>query len=251
MPKIQIMGRVIPEYVDLTAPKVLVDWQHQGTGIKAKIHVKIEQSKVVIDATTNKFETPDERNFLIRHAYDLAHTIIDIFVFQCGGGLDLTFDTITVDDGKTTQLRGPDPKLAAISKAAKSIQDVGALIGLAHNNLTIAMALRHLNEALTAPRRTSVRSAQCVDGIRSLFVPPGKKKEAGWQPMNEALQLTKSYLDPVMKESRSPRHGDYQPLAEINRSDSVFRAWEVMNRFLEYKKRGDKQLPLAEFPLLT
>jgi hypothetical protein len=238
MIKIQIKGRVIPEYVDLTAPKILTGWAHEGTGTIAKIHVKIQNSLVTVDSDTNKFGTPDERNVLIIKAYDLTQTMIAIYAFQCGGGLDLTFDTLSIDGGQPTQLRGPDARLASISKAAKSLPDIQALIALAQGNLTIAMALRHLNEALTSSRRASVRSGQCVDGLRSLFVPPGKKDEDGWPAMREALRLERSYLDPIMNESKPPRHGDFTPLVGLNHSDSVYRAWEVMNRFLEYKKTG-------------
>jgi hypothetical protein len=31
---------------------------------------------------------------------------------------------------------------------------------------------------------------------------------------------------------------------------TIKRSWIVMNRFLEFKKRGDEALPLSDFPLL-
>jgi hypothetical protein len=251
MPKLQIIGRVIPEYAQLSAPKISVDWGHDGAGVRAKIFVAIEQSKVIIDCDTNKFKTQDEQSVLVIHAHGLARSMIDVFGFQFGMGLDLTFDTITIDSGNPLPLRFPDSKLHALAKVVQSNQNILAIIRLAHHDLKLGMALRHLNEALTAPRRTSVRSAQCVDGIRSLFVPPGGKEKAGWPPLRDNLNISKAYLDVVMDESHGPRHGDYTELVGVNRSDSVFRAWEVMNRYLEFRIRDSGPLPLNEFPLLT
>jgi hypothetical protein len=252
MPKIQIIGRAIPEYIQLTAPKLMVDWEHEATEVRAKFCVKIEKSKITIDCETNKFETHDERNALLRHAYDLARTLLDIYGFQLGSGLDLTFDSLSTDDGYSFPYRMPDQRLAALSKAAKSPEAISTIIGYAINDLKLATALRHLNEALTAPRRTSVRSAQCIDGIRSLIVPPGGDDKDGWPLLREKLNVTRSYLDVVMDESKAARHGDSELFQGITRSDSVFRAYEIVNRYLEYRKRGAQDaLPLAEFPKLS
>lgn len=69
--------------------------------------------------------------------------------------------------------------------------------------------------------------------------------------MREALNLHEDYLSFITDQSKGPRHGDIKGGGFLEIRDTIQRSWTVMNRFLEFKKRGDNRLPLADFPLLT
>ena len=66
----------------------------------------------------------------------------------------------------------------------------------------------------------------------------------------EYYGLSEQYLRSITDYGIAPRHGDHQFVATDQVRVIACRSWIVMNRFLEYKKRGSQPLPLAEFPLL-
>jgi hypothetical protein len=251
MPKVRFEGRIIPERAAVSMSVLRSPWRHNETGIEATFEIRIENSKVSIECDSNKCDTQDEQHILIQVAFDSARTIVDLAAFKNGERLYLTFDTVTLEDGNPLPFRTTDPQLAAKATALSSNDDFKFLLDLATNDMTVFMALRNLNEAME-PRCAQVKAAHAMDGLRSYFVPSGAKDFfAGWAPLREALNVSEPYLKTITDQSKAPRHGDYVPSPGINRTDVVFRAWEIMNRFLEYKKRKSGKLPLSEFPLLN
>jgi len=70
--------------------------------------------------------------------------------------------------------------------------------------------------------------------------------------MRQYLNIDHAYLKFITDVSTAPRHGKrVGATSQKDFDETITRSWVVMNRFLEYKKRGDKQLPLAAFPLLS
>jgi hypothetical protein len=68
---------------------------------------------------------------------------------------------------------------------------------------------------------------------------------------NKRPGATNSIVMTGHERSIEPRFGKRKvplPLAEEN--EMIIKAWTIMNRFLEYKKRGDRPLPISDFPLL-
>jgi hypothetical protein len=69
--------------------------------------------------------------------------------------------------------------------------------------------------------------------------------------MRAALNATKPYVQSITEMSHGTRHGDWSTeRSEEEARKTTERAWILMNRFLEYRKRGDQSLPLTDFPLL-
>jgi hypothetical protein len=48
--------------------------------------------------------------------------------------------------------------------------------------------------------------------------------------------------------AKGPRHGDVTTTTFSANRETIRRSWIVMNRFLEFKKRGNQRLSLSEFP---
>ena len=70
--------------------------------------------------------------------------------------------------------------------------------------------------------------------------------------MRRHLNVTESYIKLITDTSMPPRHGqrfvyldDTAILGEIAK-----RTWNIVNRFLEYRKGGSKELHIIDFPLL-
>jgi hypothetical protein len=245
-----VKGRVIPEYAGVTTPTIQISWQYTELDLHPKARIQINKSIINVTCELNKLDHEDHLNKPLIELHRLAGLLVNAQSFSAGLGLELCFDTFSVDGGPDRPYWVPDGKLAALATMARTKEDQLYIFGLAHDNLTFSMALRHLNEALLAPRRVNVRTAQAVDGIRSLFVPVGGKDRDGWSEMRRNLNLSEDYLKVITEASKAPRHGDYTELPGANRTDVAYRAWEVMNRFIAFKKGGSTPLSPEVYPIL-
>jgi hypothetical protein len=250
MPKLRFNGRALPEYAKITAPRLITGWRHE-VGLEGHFVVAIREAVVTIDCDVNRLDPPHDMHLIFVEADDLARGLLSTAAFQMGGGLDLFLDTVEIDGGAPIEVRRPDNSLRSIATEAQSADDVRFIMELVKDNLTFRMALRHLNEALIAPRRAAARSAPAIDGLRSLFAPAEKSDKVGWRLLQEKLNVSERYLKVITDASKPVRHGDYTEMPGVNRTDVVHRAWQVMNRYIAYKKRGGNvALPEGEFPLL-
>jgi hypothetical protein len=115
----------------------------------------------------------------------------------------------------------------------------------------IFMALNDLIVAISYPHHGPVNCARAVESIRHLLAPNLKKRDAQWRVMNNALQLKSTYTSFITDHAKTGRHGDRTHIPGTTVREVVQRSWTIMNRFLEYKKRGGAvPLPLREFPEL-
>jgi len=245
-----VKGRVIPEYAGVTTPTINISWRYTELDLHLKARIEINKGIVSITCEMNKLDNQDHLNKALIEFDRLAGILVNAQSFGAGLGLELRFDTFSIDGGPHRPHWTPDAKLASQATMTRTKEDQLFIFELAHNNLTFSMALRHLNEALLAPRRVIVRTAQAIDGLRSLMVPAGGKDKDGWREMQNNLNLSEDYLKVITEASKGPRHGDYTELPFTNRTDVAYRAWEVMNRFIAYKKGGSSPLSLELYPLL-
>jgi hypothetical protein len=68
--------------------------------------------------------------------------------------------------------------------------------------------------------------------------------------MRDSLNIDQPYLEFITEHSKGPRHGDVKGSTFSATRETIKRSWIVMNRFLEFRKRGNRPLSLSEFPLL-
>lgn len=124
------------------------------------------------------------------------------------------------------------------------------LYQLVMNDWNLRLALDALTYSLDFPDMAIVNCARAIEHIRNMIAPDEDRKIA-WQIMRETLNIGQNYLEPLSKASAGPRHGDFRTDL-LKAGDARRRAWRVMNRYLEFRKRGGPDaLPLSEFPLLT
>lgn len=87
-----------------------------------------------------------------------------------------------------------------------------------------------------------------MDGLRNILVPNDPDRKRGWGKLQEVLNIERSYRELIMRTSIPPRHGDRTDIPQDVGQEVLERAWIVMNRFIEYRKRGSEPLPLSKFP---
>jgi hypothetical protein len=111
-------------------------------------------------------------------------------------------------------------------------------------------AMGDLADTVTRINVQPVNCGRVMDSLRKI-VAPSLAPAAGWRVLHGIVNCDDKYLRFVTDLSTNPRHGDRSMIAGAPAWEAVRRTSIVMNRFLEYRKRGSQHLPLTEFPLLT
>jgi hypothetical protein len=131
---------------------------------------------------------------------------------------------------------------------SKSFNEVA---GLVFKETSLFMALNELIETVSYPHVSVTNCARVVERLRHLIAPNVHKKQQSWRVLRQTLRVEKAYLEFITKHSTGPRHGDPTFVPGNIAQESMRRTWIIMNRFLEFRKRGNQPLPEAEFPLLS
>ena len=112
-------------------------------------------------------------------------------------------------------------------------------------------ALDDLIVSITLPHHSTVNCARAIEGLRHLIAAPDATVSQAWEQMRNALQLDRSFLQLITDTSAAPRHGNRIHISGSITTEIVRRSWLIMDRFLEYRKRGNTPLPATDFPTLT
>lgn len=167
------------------------------------------------------------------------------------------FIEIFIDpDGKQTALTPRSEEVAGLCTAFNldpsytGPDNYEAMIRLVVQERALLLALNDLIVPISQFNLATINCARTIEGLRTAMSPAGYGREEQWEFMRQHLNLTRDYLKFVTSLSTDPRHGNRKAPEAGEQSEVIKRAWVVMNRFLEYRKRGNQQLPPADFQLL-
>ncbi|MFZ0632431.1 MAG: hypothetical protein WA399_14170 [Acidobacteriaceae bacterium] len=228
-------------------------WEEVSIGLVMDFSVKIENSKVAVECQVNRYQ-PTDLPYLHVRAFDLARAAVDILAFSRGWGLTVWIDSFTDPSGVETPLLCQMPQLAALCTAfdltpgTGNTDDVWRLVV---SEPALFMALNDLIASIALPHHAPVNCARAIDGILRMMIPAGSDPKKSWPFMHQNLNVDRKYLEYITDQSTGPRHGDRSHIPGPDVNITVERSWNVMNRFLEFRKRGNQPLPLAVFPLLA
>jgi hypothetical protein len=258
MPVIKFGGRVLPAVIQVTINDLpAINWVDADNGVEISFNISIQHGAVGAICSLNKFNPETDLVRVYMRVFDLVRAAVDLTCFSTGYGLSVILDTYTGPDGITTPFVPHDTRLAALCtafnmNAATSIEQNAfhKVLTIVLSNWPIFRVLRQLIEANTVPHESAVNCARVIEGIRHLLASPGSSTKKSWEDMRGCLNLSVEYLKLVTDTSTGPRHGDSTHIPGTATVEITVRTWTVMNRFLEYKKRGDQALPATEFPVL-
>jgi hypothetical protein len=212
--------------------------------------VQIQAGSILIDCDLNKFENGYLIPLFVR-AHDIARACVDLAAFATGNGLMMILEEFTDPTGAVTKLAAQQPSLAALATAVDpGTGDFDKLLKFVLAEPALFLALRDLIEAITLPHRAALNCARAMSALGPVFERSGDSQEGAWLLLRENLQISKSYMQRIMRHSPSADKGEAARMSGAGPTDVVHGAWNVMNRLLEYLKRGGQPLPLSEFPLL-
>jgi hypothetical protein len=215
--------------------------------------VSINKGIVEVTCNSNLFGNDNYDGHVDLKANYLATAIVNTYGFAQGLGLRVVLEQVKKPDGITYNIQSQRPYLQTLVSVLQSSADGGVdvrvVMGIILQNPILFIALNDLISAVSFTPNAPLYCGRAVDAIRESIAPALDRKQ-GWKILRESLNLSQQYLEFITEQSKGPRHGSVVDIQFSDIHETTNRAWAVMNRFLELKKRGGATLPLPEFPLL-
>ena len=248
---VRFLGRVLPPGFNVSVfYEPQIDFHDPVRGGPATFIVRVKDSAVDVECRVEKF---DASNYIYLHnvAFDLARVAVDLLAFSTGFALSTTFEYFVHPDGTQEALAPRMPELAALCTAFRSGDDsFNEVFRLVAIDIELFMALRDLIESISTPHIGPINCGRVLDAIRRMIAPGAEPRKA-WPAMQVALNISAPYQKWITDLSADPRHADRSYITGVDAVMATKRTWAIMNRFLEYRKRGSKPLTDPEFPALT
>jgi hypothetical protein len=250
MPKTQFLGRVIPPCLACTLSGIPeVNWLDSERGTKATFSITIENSHVTVSVC---FLDGEEPPFIFAYikALDLAKAAVDTTAFMTGHGLTVILENWVDSKGVTAEILLTDPQLSSLATVFTRPNGLNEVIQLVMTDPPLFHALNDLILSITVPHHSATNCARVAESIRHMIAGQGAPPKAAWPVMRQTLNVDENYLTLITGISLGPRHGHRVRVDGTATTEVVKRTWVIMNRFLEYRIRGNKQLDPVDFPLL-
>ena len=255
MPKVILTGRVFPACHQISFSSNPLDWIWQEKKLTLHFDVRIEKSVVTVECTLDRFE-PEYFVEIYRRAFDIIRSAVNLAAFSSGTGYSVILERFIDSSGRETMVAPQDLSLAALctsfsldSQPGKT--SFGEMWNWVVTDPALFQALDDLIVSITLPHYAPVNCARAIEGLRHLIASPEATVSQAWEQMRNALRLERSFLQLITDTSTAPRHGNRIRISGVTTTEIVRRSWLIMDRFLEYRKRGNTPLPATDFPMLT
>jgi hypothetical protein len=129
------------------------------------------------------------------------------------------------------------------------VADVDTIFRMTLSEPALFRALNDLVESITVFHVACVNCGRVIESIRRMISPNLDGAQA-WQTMHRVLNISRPYQEWISNQDKGPRHADPAFVPGNITTEVTNRTWTVMNRLLEYRKRGDQPLTSPDFPLL-
>jgi hypothetical protein len=256
MPKVAFLGRVFPICYQINmAQQNPIEWKWQEENLVLRFDMRIEQSKVRIECTLDRYK-PEFLLEIHRRSYDIVRSAVNLAAFCTGVGYSVVFEHFIDELGCQSMFCPQDLSLARLCTSFSLDPQsgkfpFGKMWDVVVADPALFQALDDLIVSIALPHHSSFNCGRTVEGLRHLIASPGATDSEAWKQMRDALRLDRSFLQLITDTSTAPRHGDRAFIPGTITTEIVRRSWIIMDRFLEYHRGGNAQLPEAEFPLLT
>jgi hypothetical protein len=254
MAKVQFIGKVLPDAVKVTVTLPELTWKWSEENVDIKFQIKIGNSVVNAEVEIPAYDQSRHFNELYKRVSDLVKTAVNLVSYSNGWGLVVIIETVIGPDGMPNALLPQDPRLKPLvtAYALDRQPDFARVFEIVATEPPLFRALNDLIESITVAHVACVNCGRVIDSIRRIITPIGTiSDKQAWQAMHTALNISAVYQKCVSDQATGPRHGDPSFIPGNIVSEVTHRTWTVMNRFLEYRKRGNQPLVSPEFPLLS
>lgn len=242
-------GRVLPEARRVSVPETNPILFQDPNGFEGNFLIKIHDSFFAVECNIIK-ECENIFQFCAIRSLEFVGALVDIYAFSKGWALSVIVDSITVD-GRTRGIALSELSVQSQCIPLENSADFQKISDLVLPNLNLRFAFRDLISSLSTLNYSAIAAARAIEAIRRSMSSSSSESEA-WQIMRNKLRIERSYLQFITDASRYPRHGDRGATDGVTQMMVTHRAWETMNRYLEFMKQGGEEaLPKDKYPLLT
>ena len=254
MPKVQFIGRVLPNSVKFTITVPQIKWKWEEEDVEITFNIKVLASVVIVECDSLRYEPRYVVEFH-RRALDLAKGSVNLAAFASGLGVIVTLDSMIAPDGAATPLMFNDPRLPALCSSFSldptKQAEYSNIFHMVITDTNLFFALNELIEAITIPHLSPVNCARAMDRLKHLIAGPNAKDPQAWRQMRAALEISEDYLKYITEHSKHARHGRPGYTPGTVTSETTRRTWIIMDRYFEYRKRGGvTPLPVSLYPML-
>jgi hypothetical protein len=256
MPKIQMIGRVLPLQLGISVAPSEVHWKDGsgGTGLEATFKIRIAGSIVNIEVNANRY-LPTDASEIFKQSYDLARASVNLVAFATGIGPLVLLEIIIDPLGNPTWLIPADPAFASYCTSFKlppeNQDDFNAIYKIVITDVSLFRDMNDLIECMWNPHVTPVNCGRIIDSICRLITPSSKgPTSAAWTTMQSTLSISKAYLQYISINATGPRHADPTFVSGTITTEIAKRTWKIMDRYLWYRKLGNVPLNSQQFPVL-
>jgi hypothetical protein len=257
VPTIRLNGRVFPCHIPITLKTTLVPAINiitQGTpldGLEVMFQFAIQDSRVQVACHVNRI-LPTDFGFIFTSAFEVVRAAVDLMAFSIGKGLTLILETAHYPDGSIVKISHSDPALPPLCTAYKidesgSDQSAGIVLREILNDRNIMTALHDLTATMEAPSTIPSNCFRAIESVCRAIGQKGKPPKV-WGGLRDSLNVSYDYVYPIDEDSKNSRHGNHSDPRYLTDHEIRLRAWNIMNRFMEFRKRGN--VPLTDLPLL-
>lgn len=250
MRRILLRGRVLPEKWNVTIPTMGPVLYDDPKGLAAEIGVKIVDGEVEVETTSIR-EPAEYSSMLVARSLECVNSIVDLYAFCNGVALHVMLDSM-VEDGVIRHFAFSEMR---VLRAFDGVSNIDALMPLwreiAFEDLDVRLAFHDLAMSLRTLNYSSIAAARVIDAVRNKIAPAGGSLASSWELLRKNLNVSKAYLQTISDASKLPRHGVRGLMEGDIQVEILTRAWTMMFRYLEFRRRGGSDpLPPDVFPFL-
>jgi hypothetical protein len=250
--RVQFVGRVIPDVLKITIENYPgFTWVSTAHKASWNFSLSIKHGAVTVACELPDFE--QEKHFidLYLRAHDLAYTVLDLTSFATGKHHRLLFEKMILPNGAVTDIVDVFPVSPLLNSAAITHpDDLDTLLRIVGGEPHLFRTLRYLISGTMEPHMSAINCGRVVEALRQIIAPKLDRKQ-GWAELRNVLRVDRSYIDLLTTSSIDSRHGGFTRIEGDVTMEIATRAWTLVNRYLEFRKRGNQPLPAAEFPVLS
>jgi hypothetical protein len=246
---INFEGRVLPEHRQVTVPQMNSIRYIDPSGFNAIIDVSVVKGVIKVECRSTDGSDLNQGMSVVR-SYECATALVDIYAFLKGWALHVTLDYMILP-GVRVPIGLSETSVRQYCTALNSDEEFQQVWQIVISNFDLKFALRDLISSLSTLNYSSIAAARSVETIRKLIASKGVSEKAAWEAMRNCLNIDRAYLQRITDASREPRHGNRGAAFGKDQMVVTHRAWAILNRYLEFMKRGGLDpLPKREFPNL-
>jgi hypothetical protein len=257
MPAIQFLGRVLPLQFGINVSPTDIVWRDDpgASGLEAIFKLRISGSIVNVEVVANRISNNLDISNLLKPAFDFARAAVNLVAFASGLGPIVVFDTVIGEDGVPMWLLPTQATQSVLCTSFKintpDQTDFNAVYSIVTSEAPLFRALNDLIECVWNPHVAPTNCGRVIDSICRMITPSTKgPTPSAWRAMQQHLVLSESYIRYISDYAIGPRHGDPAFIPGTITLEITERTWKLMDRYLEYRKRGNHPLSPDEFASL-